>query len=341
MKTLNKSSDILKLKIGEVISKSNYKFLNTRSRIQSSPYYEGPEYEINNSYQKGINWVGPFYNPTAVIIKSNGRNYPDSHTDYSFEARNGIVNKNTQANQVLINQPEYDYPIYYFEEYLKSYLKLIGIFAVSEIHDTYVDLIPYSIGKQQANIKQKLSPSVPNLQKNGNQNKIHRVISTYDYNDPYIDNTEDQSVLVRNQRNLWINEGVRQKQQIEKEQYINKLKSEFEFNDFHLEPTKNNSSFERETLSHKEINESDEECYDVNSKFTHNKHPDPLEIIKASRTVSSEKGCCSFKKENGESLHLPEEEMINSTRPMANVFVEICIYKSDRDTTCWEWSSLT
>ena len=198
MKKLYRSSEILKLKIGEVISKSNYKFLNTCSRIHSYPYYEGPEYEINNSYQKGINWVGPFYNPTAVIIKSNGRNYPDSHTDYSFEARNGIVNKNTQANQVLINQPEYNYPIYYFEEYLKSYLKLIGIFAVSEIHDTYVDLIPYSIGKQQANIKQKLSPSVPNLQKNGNQNKIHRVISTYDYDDPYINNTEDQSVLVRN-----------------------------------------------------------------------------------------------------------------------------------------------
>lgn len=142
-KNVYNAIDILELQENDLINKSSLYNAIVESRKTGSRYYIGPEYEIKNSPQQGINWVGNDYIPTAVIVKSKfGHYHQDDVNEYAFKARNGFVNKSEKANQVLINQPKYNYPIFYFVEYGNKW-KLLGLFRVSAINARSVSLLPW------------------------------------------------------------------------------------------------------------------------------------------------------------------------------------------------------
>ena len=137
------TKDILELQANDLIYKSSLYNIIVESKKWYTPQYLGPEFEIKNSPQQGINWVGDNHIPTAVIVKSKFDHYhQDNINEYAFKARNGIVNKYEKANQVLINQPKYNYPIFYFVEYDDMW-KLRGIFKVDEIKVRSVTLLPF------------------------------------------------------------------------------------------------------------------------------------------------------------------------------------------------------
>lgn len=128
---VNNSKDILELKKGDLIYKSDlYKTIVSSCDIRNSP-------------QQGINWIQAGFITSAVIVKSKyGCYHQDNIDEYAFKARNGIVNKYEKANQVLINQPKYNYPILYFVEYGKMW-QLLGRFKVNQIKDRSVSLLPF------------------------------------------------------------------------------------------------------------------------------------------------------------------------------------------------------
>jgi len=136
--------DILNMKNGQSISKSDLFSLIQYSKVKDSDNWGGEEYYIRNTPQQGINWIGK-HKILAVIIKSEkGKYIEDSHgKTYAFKARNGKVNKKEKANQAIINQPKDKYPLMYFIGDNNEY-KLIGRFAVSQIFDKYVSLIPFN-----------------------------------------------------------------------------------------------------------------------------------------------------------------------------------------------------
>jgi hypothetical protein len=136
--------DILDMKNGQSISKSDLYNLIVYSKDKYSENWGGEEYIINNTPQQGINWIGSVHKTLAVIMKSKeGKYNEDSHGKrYAFKARNGVVNINEKANQVIINQPKYKYPLMYFIEGNNKYT-LIGRFAVDEIFKKDVSLIPF------------------------------------------------------------------------------------------------------------------------------------------------------------------------------------------------------
>ena len=111
-KSIKNAKDILELNDGDTIGKSSLYSLIVHSKLYGSSAYLGSNYEIKNTPQQGINWIGDDIRPLAVIVKSKAGNYfQDSRNEYAFKARNGIVNKYEKANQVLINQKKYGYPI--------------------------------------------------------------------------------------------------------------------------------------------------------------------------------------------------------------------------------------
>jgi len=136
--------DILNMETGQSISNSDLYHLIINSKVKNSDNWGGEDYIIGNPPLQGINWIGSKHKILAVIIKSKeGKYTEDSHgKTYAFKAKNGEVNKNEKANQVLINQPKDKYPLLYF---IKDNNKctLIGRFAVDKIFDKYVSLIPF------------------------------------------------------------------------------------------------------------------------------------------------------------------------------------------------------
>ncbi len=144
---LTKPASLLKLTGGEIVSKRNLFDLIQYSKVEGSDYWEGQEYIIGNTPQQGINWVGVYPSPYAVIIKTRGGAYKlegwldsDEITfKYSFKARNGAVNVEEKANQVLIKQPEYGYPILLFIEHKKAW-RYEGEFVVNAIEEEFVVL---------------------------------------------------------------------------------------------------------------------------------------------------------------------------------------------------------
>lgn len=136
--------DILNMKNGQSILKSDFYNLIVYSKDRNSKNWAGEEYIINNTPQQGINWIGSTNKTLAVILKSKEDKYAeDSHGKrYAFKARNGVVNKKEKANRVIINQPKYKYPLLYFVENNKSYI-LIGRFAVEKVFNKDVSLIPF------------------------------------------------------------------------------------------------------------------------------------------------------------------------------------------------------
>ena len=136
--------DILNMKNGQSISKSDLYNLIVYSKDRYSENWGGEEYVINNTPQQRINWIGSVHKTHAVIMKSKeGKYTEDNHGKrYAFKARNGNVNKNEKANQVIINQPKYKYPLMYFIEDNNKYT-LIGRFAVDKVFDKDVSLIHF------------------------------------------------------------------------------------------------------------------------------------------------------------------------------------------------------
>lgn len=147
--------DILQMDTGDTISKPEMKRVITESKKEnpSSEYWQGEEYIINDTYQKGINWIGNISNPKAVIIKSKpGKYTEDSHKTgevfYAFQARKNkktqvqTVDKSWDANRALIQPKEQKYPLLYFVD-AGSYWIFLGKFAVKNINETDVELIPF------------------------------------------------------------------------------------------------------------------------------------------------------------------------------------------------------
>jgi|GEM_PF-3847309 len=154
-KTIKNTKDILSLDKGDRILKSSLYQIIVDSKRLDSDIYLGHEYIIKNTPQQGINWIGNNTAPQAVIIKSKyGHYYQDSINEYAFKARKGVVNKFELANQVLINQSKYNYPIMYFVEQGNEW-KLIGFFYVKEIKNESVLLAEY---KKESSLQSLSTP---------------------------------------------------------------------------------------------------------------------------------------------------------------------------------------
>jgi putative restriction endonuclease len=141
MKIMTK--DILKMKIGDNISKSDLKNVITKSKVPMSEYWQGDDYIINDTYQKGINWIGNIKNPLAVIIKSKlGKYDEDSHNGelhYAFQTiknkktKESTIDKSSKANIALINSMYLKYPLLYFID-VGGYWQFLGKFIVNKIN---------------------------------------------------------------------------------------------------------------------------------------------------------------------------------------------------------------
>lgn len=140
---LTNTKQLLSLTIGNRIRKNKLYALIVGSKVQGSEYWNGETYRIGNTPQQGINWIGSKPDILAVIIKTvPGRYTNDGQRSgngfiYSLKARNGVVNCNEIANEVLIEQPKKGYPILSFEQD-GDYWRFNGSFKVDSIHDNYV-----------------------------------------------------------------------------------------------------------------------------------------------------------------------------------------------------------
>ncbi|WP_221801929.1 HNH endonuclease [Oceanobacter mangrovi] len=154
---LSKPQDLFSLASGDTVSKRNLFDLIQYSKVDSSPYWSGPDFKIGNTPQQGINWVGNLPSVKAVIIKTRPGSYEEdgwsdddkSAFHYSFKARNGKVNYREKANDVLIKQPQHLYPIILFTESKKEW-RYEGNFSVSEIENNFVVLARKDLSTENA-----------------------------------------------------------------------------------------------------------------------------------------------------------------------------------------------
>ncbi|WP_368639636.1 HNH endonuclease [Castellaniella ginsengisoli] len=144
---LKKPSDLLLLSVGDSVTRRNLFDLIKFSKVQGSSCWEDESWQIGNTPQQGINWIGALPTCRLVIIKVRHGSYKsDGWADgekstyhYSFKTRNEIISFAEKANKVLIDQPDYQYPILLFTEKDKSW-SYEGAFSVSEIKSSYVVL---------------------------------------------------------------------------------------------------------------------------------------------------------------------------------------------------------
>jgi putative restriction endonuclease len=144
---LRQPLDLLSIEVGDTVSKRNLYDLIQLSKVEGSEYWAGNDVQIGNTPQQGINWLGTLPECRAVIIKTKPGSYDEDGWSseskesyhYSFKARNGTIAYTEKANQVLIKQPQYGYPVLLFTEN-KSLWVFEGRFQVSEILDLYVRL---------------------------------------------------------------------------------------------------------------------------------------------------------------------------------------------------------
>ena len=115
------------------------------SKKTNSNSWEGTDYQIKNTPQQGINWIGNLPYTKAVIVKKNGGysedyiKHEDSDSCYAFKGKKGVINKSEKANQVLIKQINYKYPIIELIETGK-YWTCVGLFDVIEEYESYVSM---------------------------------------------------------------------------------------------------------------------------------------------------------------------------------------------------------
>lgn len=144
---LHQTKDIFNLSVGDNVTKRNLFDLIQYSKVDGSIYWSGPENRINNTPQQGINWIGDPPYTRAVIVKTRPGSYEhdgwtDSSNDeynYSFKVRRGGVSFKDKSNLVLVEQPQYLYPVLLFSE-VKEGWSFEGVFGVSEIKTEYVVL---------------------------------------------------------------------------------------------------------------------------------------------------------------------------------------------------------
>lgn len=144
---LQKPLDLLSIEIGDTVSKRNLFDLIQYSKVEGSTYWAGNELQIGNTPQQGINWLGELPSCRAVIIKTKSGSYDEDGWSselkniyhYSFKARGGRISYTEKANQALINQPQFGYPILLFTE-KESFWVFEGCFRVTEILDYFVRL---------------------------------------------------------------------------------------------------------------------------------------------------------------------------------------------------------
>ncbi|EIP98778.1 putative restriction endonuclease [Opitutaceae bacterium TAV1] len=144
---LTKPSELLRLPVGEHISKRNLFDLIQYSKVKNSKYWEGPHLVVGNTPQQGINWIGVVPRTQAVLIKTRIGSYEmdgwvgaDRNAfNYSFKASKGEINQTEMANRVLINQPLYLYPVILFTESGREW-KNEGQFDVASIAERFVTL---------------------------------------------------------------------------------------------------------------------------------------------------------------------------------------------------------
>jgi len=144
-----KTKELLNLSAGDKILKSEMRKLITGSKLESSEYWQGEDYIINNTYQQGINWIGSNEKTLAVIVKSKPGKYSEDATangiHYAFQAIKGKINKDSKANRALINSKKQQYPILYFSDY-GQYWKFEGKFIVKTINEKDVELEHFNTG---------------------------------------------------------------------------------------------------------------------------------------------------------------------------------------------------
>lgn len=149
---LHQTKDIFDLTVGDTVTKRNLFDLIQYSKVDGSIYWSGPENLISNTPQQGINWIGVPPYTRAVIVKTRPGSYEhDGWTDsskseynYSFKVRRGEVSFNDKSNLVLVEQPQYLYPVLLFSEVKEGWL-FEGVFGVHEIKERYVVLKKMSL----------------------------------------------------------------------------------------------------------------------------------------------------------------------------------------------------
>lgn len=154
--TLRHPLDLLRLNVGDFLTKGDLYELIRLSKRPGSRSWRGAKYAIGNTPQQGINWVGVPGELFAVIIKSKTGKYSHdrwvddkkSELHYSFKARSGKVHTRDTANRVLIDQPVHGYPILYFVE-IAGHWSYEGGFNVIGVRQKYVILKRIGIARRQ------------------------------------------------------------------------------------------------------------------------------------------------------------------------------------------------
>ena len=144
---INNTLQLFTLPVGSQISKRNLFDLIQYSKVEGSKFWSGAELVIGNTPQQGINWIGNHPYLKAVIIKTYYGAYKEDGWEnleqtlfrYSFKARNGKINFSEFANDTLLKQPIYRYPILLFIENGKFW-EFRGEFHVNAIMESYVSL---------------------------------------------------------------------------------------------------------------------------------------------------------------------------------------------------------
>lgn len=140
-------NDLLDMSEGTEISKRVLYDLIQFSKVPGSSHWAGEHLIINNTPQQGINWVGPLPALGGVVVKVRSGSYKHDGWigdgrelyRYSYKARKGVVSLEEKANQALLNQPNFGYPILLFSEKKDNWV-LEGVFGVIECADEYVVL---------------------------------------------------------------------------------------------------------------------------------------------------------------------------------------------------------
>ncbi|WP_417474286.1 HNH endonuclease [Luteimonas mephitis] len=144
---LSKPSELLELSTGDTVTKRNLFDLIQLSKVEGSAFWQDRSWLIGNTPQQGINWIGELPECRAVLIKTKPGSYENDGWagssknvyHYSFKARGGTISYTEKANRVLVNQPDYQYPILLFTE-IDGRWSYEGHFSVSGIRDNHVVL---------------------------------------------------------------------------------------------------------------------------------------------------------------------------------------------------------
>ncbi len=144
---IENSNDLFTLHPGARIPKSELYDLIQYSKVEGSSQWLGEASSIGNTPQQGINWIGSAESPKGVIIKTSPGRYPQDgwigsageYYRYSFKAIKGKVSLQHKPNQVLVQQPRLQYPVFLFIQDKGQWL-FEGFYTVHTVEDSSVIL---------------------------------------------------------------------------------------------------------------------------------------------------------------------------------------------------------